>query len=100
MLIPVDLHVATGQILKEQINGCRTIILGSLFGVAATFDDVQELIKLNHFRTIVIDGLNDFLHLLTIVYQAQSYKRILKFVHTDTARAIIVKGIEIISQLN
>ena len=72
MFVSINLHVTTSKIFKEQVNSSSSIILRSLLGITATFDNLKEFVKLNHFRSIVINGLNNLLDLLAIINKSKS----------------------------
>jgi len=67
VLISINLHIATCQVFKEKVNGGGAIVLCTFFGIAATLNNIEELIELNHLGAVIIDRLNYFLHLLPII---------------------------------
>lgn len=99
MLIAINLHIATRQILKEEINGGRAIVLGAFLGIAATLDDIEELSEFDHLGPVFVDGLDDLLNLLPVVDEAECDQRVLQFVHANAAGSVVVERVEVVPQL-
>lgn len=75
VVVTVDVHLPTSEILKKQINGRRAIILHSLLGAAAALDNSQEFLEL--YLAILINRRHNLLDLLPIIHETQSNQRLL-----------------------
>jgi hypothetical protein len=73
------------QLFEEVINGASAVVFYfSVFGSRGpSFDDADELSKLNLCRAIFVNKLDDFDHLLSVLDQTQGYQRILKFINAN-----------------
>jgi hypothetical protein len=59
--------------------------------------DREKLIKLDLLTAVFIHHGHDLSNLLSVFYQAQGNERVLKFIHTDSSRAILIQRIEVAS---
>jgi len=67
VLVTINFHFATSQIFEEVIDSSCSIIFGTFFSITTSLDNTKEFLELNHFRTIIINHLNNFLNLLSVV---------------------------------
>lgn len=73
--------------------------MGAYRVVAAAFDDGEELAELDLVGAVLVDQVNDLLHLLPVLYQAQGDEGVLELVHADGAGAVLVERVEVVAQL-
>lgn len=88
MIITIDIHLSTGQVLKEEVNGSCAIVFDTLFRATAAFDDAEKFSEF--YLTIIIDRGHNLLNLLPIVDEAEGNERVLELIDSNTATAVRV----------
>ena len=82
---PLRLELTTGQILEKVRNNLRLLI------VSLILYNVQELIKLDHTRAILIHKVYQILHLLNAIHKPKANQRTFDLIDANRPRIVIIQ---------